>query len=127
VKRGGFSLVESVFSISLIALVVMVVLNLFPMASIAGHRAHQQSQAQSFAQVALENARAGAFEDLKLGNITLPSQMDESLSYTLTQTVYVPSGEDANTLKGVRIHVSWRDRNTDHHLDLEEYLGNIQR
>src|ERR1017187_9943997 len=96
-------MIEMVFSMSLIAVVIMFVFNLFPLSSVAGHRAHQQIQASALAQASLERTRPLTLSSLPVGTLVLPSVSVEGITYTPIRVVYAVSGCDPGHLVGIRI------------------------
>jgi type II secretory pathway pseudopilin PulG len=124
----GFSLVETVFAMTVLSLVGLFVLNLFPTASLAVHRAAHELQAEALAQSVLEEMRATPFAAHEPDSSSaLPRRTVEGVDYHPVLEVYVPAGEDAQHLKGLRVTVRWEYARKAHIVAHEAWIANLPR
>jgi prepilin-type N-terminal cleavage/methylation domain-containing protein len=121
--RKGFTLVETVFSLSLIALVIMMVFNLFPSSSMAVHRSKQELHAASLAQARLEELRSQPFPQLLPGASPLPVVELDGVKYARRQEI----ARKNDRLTDLKVTVTWTDGRRDHTLTQEAYVARLPR
>lgn len=126
-KRRALTLVEVIFSASLLAMVFFLMLSLFPTAMFSIRQTEHRLTAAGIAQAILDECRAGTFKDLvnnasvdlttngRLGDILRRSNRigDDRMEYEPKLTVGnspTAGGVPRDTLCLVTVEVSWRER-----------------
>ena len=125
-RRRGISLIDVVFTASLLAVVFMILLSIFPTAMFSVRQSEHRLVAGGIAQAILDECRAGPFSHLAsdqsvdltttgaLGDILRRSNHkgDDGMEYVPTLTV-APSPTSTvprSTLAQLRAEVSWYER-----------------
>lgn len=127
-KRAGFSLAETVLSIFLLSLVVILLVNLYPTSMLTVRQGENRFQAEQIAASELARLQSESFDDLVVGSAQdLDPVFHESLRFDRRVEVFeVPPNSDEH-LKGVRVTVSWKERNEVRQVSQELYVVDIQK
>ncbi|MBN9418878.1 MAG: hypothetical protein J0I12_25730 [Candidatus Eremiobacteraeota bacterium] len=125
-KRRGMTMLEVIFTASLLAIVFMVLLSIFPTAMFSVRQTEHRLTANNIAQAVLDGCRSGPFSNLvanqtvdlttmgALGIILRRSnqQGDDKMVYTpvLKVAASPTSTVPRNTLCQLTVDVSWHER-----------------
>ena len=125
-KRRGMSLLEVIFTASLLAIVFMVLLSIFPTAMFSVRQTEHRLTANNIAQAVLDGCRSGPFSNLvnnQTVDLTTTGALGDILRRSNQQgddkTVYAPvlkvaasptSTVPRNSLCQLTIDVSWHER-----------------
>jgi hypothetical protein len=134
-KRRGLSLVDVIFTASLLAVIFMVMMSLLPTAILSVKQTQHRLEANTLAGTILDECRSGAFENLLINydvdpnspftvDLTTPGALGDVLRRTPRRNHYgveytpriVLAKSPTSTLpRGmlaqVRVEVRWRERN----------------
>jgi len=127
-RRGrGVTLAELVITVTLFGLVIMLLFNLYPGSITALNHAGCLFEAANLAQSLLAEMKEGPFN----GFDAPPGPGDKPGAHGATyHYVYTPltlTGVDPNYLKGVKVTVSWEERNRSYSISKELIVSKIQK
>ncbi|MHC9541658.1 MAG: hypothetical protein AB9903_19305 [Vulcanimicrobiota bacterium] len=127
--RGGrgVSLAEIVITITLLGFIFMILFNLYPSSIATMRHAQHLIEASNMAQSILETQREGAFSSFDTAPSLPERHGSDGTAYTFTfSPVAVPSPQ-SDTLKGVRVTVTWLERKKTCSVTKEMYVCNIPK
>lgn len=124
--RRGFTLTETIVSFFLVTFAVLAVVNLFPGNLRATRRAELSLQAQSVADEALEQARAGGFSKLTPGTQAPVESVCNGVKYVRVLEVSAVAGQDLANLKSLKVRVSWVFSGRPGQLVREVWVSNVR-
>ena len=124
--RRGFTLTETILSFFLMTFVTLVVINLFPGNLRAGWRAELSLQAQSVADEALEQARAGGFSKLAKGKQAPVESMRNGTRYIRVLEISEVAGQSFSQLNILKVRVTWQFSARPSELVREVWVSNVR-
>lgn len=110
-RRGGFTLLETQFSLLLVALLTLTVYNLLPTSFVATRQAGRETQADALADSLLEEYRAKPFSDLAVGVTRPPAVQAGGVTYVPVVRITQPTAKGADRLRHLEVEVSWTHAN----------------
>ncbi|MDQ7821353.1 MAG: hypothetical protein RDV48_01025 [Candidatus Eremiobacteraeota bacterium] len=128
-KPAGVSLAEIVITVTLLGFIMMVLFNLYPGSIGAIRHAEHRIIAGNFAQSIIEEKRGGSYTDLD----TAPAVADlkggdDTLYHLENYEKFTISGADENIAKGIRVTVSWEEKDKRKFtITKEVYVSVVQR
>ena len=125
VSRLGLSLIEMVVSLALLGVMVIFLLNLLPASINTIRQAEMRSQASKLVRSKLEDYAATPFDQLTVGNTTLPDATVEGGSVQWSLSVYAIYNTDSNYIKGLQISASWVDQGVIHSLSQDLWVHHL--
>ncbi|MFN8612626.1 MAG: hypothetical protein U0931_34120 [Vulcanimicrobiota bacterium] len=125
-RRAGMSLVETIFAFFLMTMVILAVINLFPSSLMANRRSELSLQANALADQVLEKARASGFTQLTRGKRPPVTVEVESVSYTQVFEVNEVPGQDFNSLRSLKVRVTWSVAGHPQELVREVWVCNVR-
>ena len=126
----GLTLIEVLFATTLIGLIIIFLFCLYPSSVMAVRRAEHRMKAVQLAQSILEVKRFGPFSELGTppGMYNEPVKGDDGTMFTPSRyECYEISGSDPAYLKGIRVTVSWKDKDVENYITQEIYVYRIQQ
>lgn len=127
-SNSGLSLAEIVITVTLLGFIMMTLFNIFPSSMGAIRHAEHQMIASNLAQSILEEKMAGPFNELSIAPALDPVTGPDNTLYTLHDyTPFTITDTDPQYLMGIRISVSWQERNRSYTMAREIYVSSIQR
>lgn len=124
----GHSLVEVLFSATLLAFVIMGILQLLPASSLALETSRQQAHAEDIAATVLEERRGQPFGTLTVGApLALPAVTVDGTTYDSTVEIHSVVDEDVRFVKGIRVVVTWVRRDVTHTFTRDAWIANVAR
>jgi Tfp pilus assembly protein PilV len=123
----GLSMIEVMFAFALLGFILIILFSLFPTTIMAVRHAEHRLKAITIAQSLLEEKRAGSFSSLAataaLADVIDP---DDGIAFHRDyETFSVPGGSPQNVV-GIRIKVSWKEKDRDYSVKKEQYVSIIQ-
>jgi Tfp pilus assembly protein PilV len=125
--RRGLSLVEVIFAATLIGLIIMVMMSILPSAMLGVRKVEHRTKAGSLAQSLLEEKRAGPFSSLDIPPAQTRITDSDGTVYDISYVTLTRPSSDPARLKGMRIVVSWSEREITQSVMRELWLCNIPR
>lgn len=124
---AAFSLIEIIFTSSLLIFLMMVLLSVFPGSLIAVGHAEHRIEASHIAQSILEKRRVGAFS-----NIDAPLDKNEAVGsdgtvYSLTYSSQQINNTNPDVLRKISVTVSWTLKGRSYFVSQELYVCNIPK
>lgn len=142
-RRLGLSLIDVVFSASLLAVVFMILMNIFPTAMFSVRQSEHRLVAGGIAQSILEECQSGPFTHLVANqnvDLTTPGPLgdilrrsnhkgDDGMDYVPTLAVAnsPTSAVPRSTLAQLRVEVSWFERGQVRKLERILQVASISR
>jgi type II secretory pathway pseudopilin PulG len=143
-KRRAMTLIEVIFTASLLALVFMVLLSIFPTAMFAVRQTEHRLTANNIAQAILDECRSGPFSNLtadKNVDLTTPGALGDMLRRSnqksddgmdFQPTLVVSASPNSATLARstfcqLKVVVSWKERGQTFHIDRILQLSALNR
>jgi prepilin-type N-terminal cleavage/methylation domain-containing protein len=123
----GFTLIELIFTATLLGIIIVAFFNLLPGSLMAIRHAEHRIEATSFAESILEVKRTGPFSTIEEAP-TAPHFMGND--GTMYQYDYLPlyfTGADTKYLKGMRVTVTWKEKQSEFSLTRELYVSSIKK
>lgn len=124
-KRGGLSLLETIFSVFLVGLAILFILELFPGSLLAERRASQRAQAGNLAQSLVHELLAVPFAQLEVGVEQLEPVVAAQLEFRATREVFVVGSAAPENALGIRAVVTWTERGRDFSVMREQVVARI--
>lgn len=127
-SRRGVTLVETALCIFLIACVALAVAGLFVGSARALRHSSQRAQAAGVVDQAVEQLRAGGFENLTLGVQPVPPVTLDGVTYEGEREILelIDPATPTSLLKRVRVTVRWKVRSGNHQLVRESWLSALK-
>ncbi len=125
-KRSGMSLVETIFAFFLMTIVILAVINLFPSSLLANRRSELSLQANALADQVLEKARAGGFSKMVRGQAAPVTVQIDSVPYTQVFEVSDVPGQDFNSLRSLKVRITWTAAGHPEELVREVWVCNVR-
>jgi len=125
-RRRGYSLAETILSFFLMTFALLVVVNLFPGNLRASRNSELSLQAQSVADEALEQARAGGFSRLAKGKQAPVESFRNGTKYVRVLEVAEVAGQNFANLKSLKIRVTWQFSSRPLELVREVWVSNVR-
>ena len=130
--RRGFTLVETIFSTLFISLTVLAIINLFPGAYLSVQKSRTLLQADMLATSILEELRAKPFAELTSGPYVRaedPFQIQkiDNVVYSPKVILFDVDDTDPSVVRGVRVEIAYRVKNSGHTTVHETYLHSLVR
>lgn len=142
-KRAGFTLIEVIFTASLLALVFLVVLSIFPTAMFSVRQTEHRLTANNIAQAILDECRSGPFVNLRTDqsvDITTTSALgdvlrrcnqegDDKMQFVPTLQVgpSPTSSAPRTTLCQLSVDISWSERGHTYHVNRILQVSSVNR
>lgn len=127
-RHKGFSLAETVLSLFLLSLVVILLVNLYPTSMLTVRQGENRFQANQIAASELARLQSGSFDDLVVGSVTpLDPVVHNSMEFERRVEVFEVPPNPEDHLKGVRVTVSWKERNELRQVSQELYVVDIEK
>ena len=142
-KRRGMTLIEVIFTASLLAIVFMVLLSIFPTAMFSVRQTEHRLTANNIAQAVIDECRSGPFANLvpnatvdkttpgALGDIVrrCDQKGDDKMDFETTLKVAASptSTVPRNTLCLLTVDVAWRERGQIYHVNRMLQLSALNR
>ncbi len=123
----GFSLMELIFTATLLSVIILAFFNLLPSSIMAIRHAEHRIEATAFADSILEEKRSSPFSKIEETPAIPPFSGNDSTSYTYVYEPLYSPGADANHLKGMKVTVTWREKENQFSLTRELYVSSIRR
>ncbi|MBS2039744.1 type II secretion system protein [bacterium] len=120
------SLVETIFAFFIMTLVILAVINLFPSSLMANRRSELSLQANALADRVLEEARAGGFSQLTAGVRPPVTVQVDSVAYTQVFQVGQVPGQDFNSLRSLKVRITWSVAGHPQELVREVWVCNVR-
>ncbi|MDQ7826461.1 MAG: hypothetical protein RDV48_26905 [Candidatus Eremiobacteraeota bacterium] len=124
--RKGFSLVETIFTVSIIGFIIIVMLNILPGALTGVRKTGHRIRAGAIARSILEEKRAGPFSGIDMAPPAQVTDPDGSV-YDVGYEVLTQAGTNTAKLKGIKITVSWKERKLTQTLQRITWISNIPK
>ena len=142
-KRRAMTLIEVIFTASLLAIVFMVLLSIFPTAMFSVRQTEHRLTANNIAQAVIDECRSGPFANLvpnatvdkitpgALGDIVrrCDQKGDDKMDFETTLKVAASptSTVPRNTLCMLTVDVTWRERGQIYHVNRVLQLSALNR
>ncbi|MDQ7826033.1 MAG: hypothetical protein RDV48_24735 [Candidatus Eremiobacteraeota bacterium] len=124
---GGFSLIEVIFTSSLLLFLMIVMLSVFPGSLMAIDHAEHRIEASHIAQSVLEKKRSGPFSEVDDDPDPGEVRGSGGVLYTLHYSTLAVSGAEASLLKKAVITITWEFKGKNYSLTQELYVCNISQ
>lgn len=131
-SKTGFTLVETIFSTLFISLTVLAIINLFPGAYLSVRKSEAQLQSDLLANSILEEIRTTSFQDLTAGAFVrtgepFDARTVDGITYSSTAEIYDVPDTEPTVVRGVRVEVTYRVRNSSQTVVYETYIHSLLR
>jgi Tfp pilus assembly protein PilV len=128
IRPDGLSLMEVIFSLTLLGLVTVLVMNLFPSSMVTVKKAEYRMQANTLAETVLAEQAARPYDELVVGAPPdIAAQIVEGVDYLVTTEVRAVPDRLPEYVKSVHVTVSWTVRNIDQRLERELWVPAVER
>lgn len=112
-RRRGLTLLELIVCFSVVLLLIIFVLNLFPGSLLALRQSEARLEAQRQAELVLDRVRLARFDTYAVDTtLRLDPRALNGTSFVPVLEARAVAGYDSNSIKLLRVSVSWDDHGT---------------